>query len=399
MQRGLGGEVYVNIPFVDLRAQHDELRAEIEAAFRDALDESAFIGGPRVSAFEAAFARFCGASHAAAVASGTDALELALRAVGVGPGDLVITTPNTFIATAEAFLQLGASPRFVDIDPVTHLMDPQRLHAYLTKACSRDRLGVARERATGQRVAAVIPVHLYGLPVEMTPLLALAAEYGLTVIEDACQAHGAEYRLPDGRWARVGTLGRAGCFSFYPGKNLGALGEAGAIVTDDDVLAASVRLLRDHGQQERYVHISPDGVNARMDAIQAAVLTIKLRRLDQWNERRRQAAAWYAEELAGTGIALPVEPEGRRHVYHLYVVRIPERDRVRATLARDGIATGLHYPIPLHLQPALAGFEFGPGSFPVSERSAAEILSLPMYPHLTREQVAYIAERLRAAVP
>jgi dTDP-4-amino-4,6-dideoxygalactose transaminase len=388
-----------HVPFVDLRAQHDELREEIEAAFRSALDESAFIGGPRVASFEAAFAHFCGTRHAVSVASGTDALELSLRAAGVGPGDLVVTVPNTFVATVEAFHQLGAVPRFVDIDPTTYNLDPERLYAYVVEQCTRDRYGVLRERVTGLRVAAVIPVHLYGLPADMAPILALAEEHGFAVIEDACQAHGAAYRLPDGRWAGAGTMGRVGAFSFYPGKNLGALGEAGAVITDDDALADEVRLLRDHGQRERYVHASPDGVNARMDAIQAAVLEIKLGRLAEWNERRREAAAWYREELAGSGIGLPVEPEGRRHVYHLYVVRVPQRDRVRDELARRGVATGLHYPIPIHLQPAFARLELGTGSYPHSERAAAEILSLPMYPHLTRAQVAHVADCLRQAVP
>ena len=388
----------VTVPFVDLRAQHDELRHEIEAAFGQALDESAFIGGPRVASFEEAFARFCGAAHALAVASGTDALELALRAVGVGPGDLVVTVPHTFIATVEAFHQLGAVPRFVDIDPVTYNMDPVQLRAYLVEQCGRDRYGVLRERATRLRVAVVLPVHLYGLPAEMASILALAEEFGFEVIEDACQAHGAEYRLPDGRWVRAGAMGRAGCFSFYPGKNLGALGEAGAVITDDTDLAARVQILRDHGQSERYLHVSADGVNARMDAIQAAVLEIKLGRLAEWNERRRQAAAWYAEELAGTGLRLPVEPEGTRHVYHLYVAGVPDRDRVREELTRHGVGTGLHYPIPLHLQPAFAHFELGPGSFPESERAAAEGLSLPMYPHITRDQVAFVAARLREVV-
>ena len=386
------------VPFVDLRAQHDELRDEIEAAFRRALDESAFAGGPRVASFEEAFTRFCGAEHAVGVASGTDALELALRAVGVGPGDLVVTVPHTFMATVEAFHQLGAAPRFVDIDPTTYCMDPELLRRYLDEQCERDRRGVPRERATGLRVAAIVPVHLYGLPADMASILAAADALDVPVIEDACQAHGAEYHLPDGHWAKAGTMGRAGCFSFYPSKNLGALGEAGAVVTDDAELAEQVRLLREHGQTGRYVHVSADGVNARMDAIQAAVLEIKLSRLAEWNERRRRAAAWYTEELAGTGIRLPVEPEGTRHVYHLYVVGMTDRDRVRDELVRQGIGTGLHYPIPLHLQPAFASFELGPGSFPASELAAAECLSLPMYPHITREQVAYVAARLREAV-
>ena len=385
----------MNVPFVDLRAQHDEVRPAIEEVLRDALDKSAFIGGPRVASFEEAFARFCGAAYAVAVASGTEALELALRAVGVGPGDVVITVPNTFIATVEAALQLGAIPRFVDIDPTTYNLDPEQLRAYLTEHCERDAQGTLRERAGGLRVAAIIPVHLYGLPAEMSSILALAGEFGLEVVEDACQAHGAAYRLAGDRWVKAGTLGRVGCFSFYPGKNLGAIGEAGAIVTDDAEVAGRVRVWRDHGQSERYVHVSAEGVNGRMDAIQAAVLELKLGRLAVWNARRRAAAGWYAEELGGMGLQLPVEPEGTRHVYHLYVVRVPDRERVRSELERRGIQTGLHYPIPLHLQPAFARLELPPGSYPVSEAAASEILSLPMYPHISREQVAYACHQLR----
>jgi dTDP-4-amino-4,6-dideoxygalactose transaminase len=385
----------VNVPFIDLRAQHDELWADIEAAFRSALQESAFIGGRRVASFEEAFAQFCGSKHGVAVASGTDALELALRACGVGSGDIVVTVPHTFIGTVEAVVQRGGVPRFVDIDPLTYNLNPERLRAYLTERCERDVRGTLRERESGLRVAAVLPIHLYGLPAPMSPILAVGQEFAIDVVEDACQAHGAEYRLPDGRWARVGTLGRVGCFSFYPSKNLGALGEAGAIITDDEELAARVRLLRDHGQSDRYVHHSPDGVNARMDAIQAAFLEIKLARLATWNEGRRAAAAWYVEELRGENLQLPNEPDGTRHVYHLFVIRVPQRDCVRDHLAKHGVGTGLHYPIPLHLQPAFAQLGLHSGSFPEAERAASEILSLPMHPHLSREQVSRVAARLR----
>jgi len=388
----------MKIPLVDLRAQHDELRPAIDEALRDALDQSGFIGGPRLTSFEQEFARFCGAKHAVGLASGTDALELALRAVGVGSGDVVVTVPNTFIATAEAAIQLGAAPRFVDIDPTTYNLDPAALRAYLVERCEHDRQAILRERDTGLRVAAIIPVHLYGLTAEMGPIRTLAQEFGIELIEDACQAHGAAYRLADGRWVRAGTLGRVGCFSFYPAKNLGALGEAGAIVTDDDEVAGCVRLLGDHGQGERYAHILAEGVNARMDAIQASVLEIKLRRLEAWNCRRRQAASWYAEELGSTGLQLPLEPDWARHVYHLYVVRVPERDRVRSELAQRGIQTGLHYPLPLHLQPAFTHLGLPPGSYPASEAAASTILSLPMYPHISREQVAYVCEQLRAVL-
>jgi dTDP-4-amino-4,6-dideoxygalactose transaminase len=389
----------VRIPFVDLGAQTAEVRPAIDEAFRSILDRSAFHGGPAVPEFEEAFATFCGARHAVALASGTDALELGLRAIGVGPGDVVVTVPNTFIGTVEGVVQLGAEPRFVDVDQATYNMSPERLADYLYGRCERDAHGVLRERGTGLRVAAVLPVHLYGLPCDMRPLLAIARELGVDVVEDACQAHGASYKIESGEFARAGTLGRLGCFSFYPAKNLGAFGEAGALVTDDDVVAARVRVLRDHGQRERYLHVSADGVNARIDSMQAVVLTIKLRQLASWNESRRRAAEWYREELGRSGLPLPVEPEGANHVYHLYVTRVPERDRVRQALEERGIATGVHYPVPLHLQPAFEYLRLGPGSFPVTERLASEVVSLPMYPHITREQVAYVAEQVTDVVP
>jgi len=388
----------MNVPFVDLRAQHDEIRSELEAAFARALDQSAFIGGVAVDSFERAFAELCGTPYARALANGTDALELALRACGIGSGDVIVTTPHTFIGTVEGAVQLGAEPRFVDIDPTSYNLDPACLRAYLEGACERDADGVLRERGTGSRVAAIVPVHLYGLPAPMAEILALGQEFGVDVIEDAAQAQGARYRLADGRWVRAGSLGRVGCFSFYPSKNLGALGEAGAIVTNDEGVAERVGMLRDHGQAERYIHQTSKGVNGRMDALQASFLTIKLAKLDAWNERRRRVAGWYAEELGESGLQLPVEPEDARHIYHLYVVRVQNRERVRAYLDAHSIATGLHYPIPLHLQPGFAELDLGPGLFPETEKAAEQILSLPMYPHLGREQVAYVAEKLREAI-
>jgi dTDP-4-amino-4,6-dideoxygalactose transaminase len=388
----------MNIPLVDLRAQHDELRADILAAFSAVLDESAFVGGSRVVAFETAYAAFCGASFVSAVASGTDALEFSLRALGVGRGDLIVTSPHTFFATVEAPIQLGASPRFVDIDPTTFNLDPNCLAEYFHDRCSRDAQGVLRETESGARIGAIVPVHLYGLPADMNAILPLAAEFGVPVLEDACQAHGAEYRVADGGWKRVGTLGQIGCFSFFPSKNLGAMGEAGAVTTNDVALDSQVRVFRDHGQRERYIHVSPLGVNGRMDTLQAAMLTVKLARLDAWNEKRREVAGWYAEDLAGTGVALPLEPVGSRHVYHIYAIRLPNRDVVKQRLAERGISTGLHYPIPLHRQPALAELGLGPGSFPNAERAASEVLSLPMYPHLTREQVRFVSSQLIEAI-
>ena len=395
----------MNIPLVDLRAQHDELRAEIDAAVRDIIDRSSFIGGPYVEAFERDFAAYCGVSHAIGCASGTDALKLALMAVGVRPGDVVITVPHTFIATVEAISLVGAHPIFVDIDAATYTMSPARLAEYVETDCRVDSDGRLMDRASGRPVTAIIPVHLYGLPADMDPILALAERHGLKVVEDACQAHGAVYwKTEDGgrkaeNGGRAGTLGDVGCFSFYPGKNLGAMGEAGALVTDDAEIAQRAHILRDHGQRERYVHVSPDGWNGRLDALQAAVLSIKLRKLDEWNEQRRRAARWYNERLSGNErITLPVEPAYGKHVYHLYVVRVPERDRQRERLAEKGVATGLHYPIPLHLQEAYRRLGHRKGDFPVSEEAARSVLSLPMYPHLTEAQVDYICRSLREAL-
>ena len=387
------------IPLVDLRAQHDELRGELEAAFTATLDDSGFVGGARVSRFETAWAGFCGAEHAVAVGSGTDALVFAYRAAGIGPGDLIVTSPMTFAATAEAACLLGATVRFVDIEPDTYNLDVARLAEWLEQCCERDRSGVMRERAGGWRVAAIVPVHLYGLPVDMAALVPLAAAFDLPVIEDACQAHGAAVHI-NGRWVGAGALGRAAAFSFYPSKNLGALGEAGAVTTNDATLAETVRLLRDHGQPERYVHVLADATNGRMDALQAALLTIKLSRLVDWNERRQRAARWYDEELAALGVPLPSTPEGRRHVFHQYVVRVPaaERARIRTALEQHGIQTGLHYPIPLHLQPSLAALELGAGAYPEAERAAAEVLSLPMHPHLSHDDVREVAAALKQAL-
>jgi len=404
----------MQIPLVDLRAQHDELRPEIEAAIWDIVDRSCFIGGPYVEAFERDFAAYCGAHYSVGCASGTDALTLALMAADVGPSDEVITVPFTFIATVEAITLLSGHPVFVDVDPATYTLDPDRLAEFLEQHCRPDENGQTVNLRTGRRVAAVIPVHLYGFPADMVPILALAERFRLEVIEDACQAHGALYCCPApdstqlesfhqahsngevSTWSKkAGTLGHAGCFSFYPGKNLGAMGEAGALVTDDPEIAELARILRDHGQRERYVHVSPDGWNGRLDAIQAAILSIKLRRLDGWNERRRQVAQWYNERLADLGIYLPVEREYGHHVYHLYIVRLQDREQVRTALAERGIATGLHYPIPLHLQEAYRHLGYHEGDFPVSEEAARSVLSLPMYPHLTEPQVDYICRCLQ----
>lgn len=380
-----------NVSFVDLRAQHEEVRAEIEAAIRDIIDRSTFIGGSYVSNFEQEFAKYLGVKEAIALANGTDALWLALLDCGVKAGEAVITVPNTFIATVEAITRAGATPVFIDIDPQTFNIDVGALRSFLEEACRRLDGGEVVHCASGRRVAAIVPVHLYGLPADIGPLLELAAQYGIAVIEDACQAHGAKYRL-NGEWKKAGAFGAAAAFSFYPGKNLGAMGDAGALATNDAERAARIRWLRDHGQSERYIHVSHLGWNSRLDAIQAAVLSAKLKRLDDWNARRRQAAALYRQALAGLPLILPVEPENAEHVYHLYVVRSDDRESLRKELQARGVGTGLHYPIPLHLQKAYEHLGLGEGSYPKAERSAATILSLPMHPALTEDQIEYVAQ-------
>jgi dTDP-4-amino-4,6-dideoxygalactose transaminase len=385
----------MKVPFVNLRALHDEVRSEIDATIQDIVDNSSFIGGQRVEAFEQHFAAYCGTPHAVSCASGTDALKLALMAAGVRPGDEVVTVPNTFIATVEAITMVGAHPVFVDIDGPTYNMSPQKLFEYLNSRCRRGPGGRMMDAATNRPVTAVLPVHLYGLVADMQPILQIAQEYGLTVIEDACQAHGASYTL-NGEARRAGSLGSAAAFSFYPGKNLGAMGEGGAVTTSDDEMDRMMRIWRDHGQSKKYVHISPDGWNGRLDTLQAAILDIKLTRLEEWNAGRRQAARWYQERLAeDERIVLPVEPEGSKHVYHLFVVRLRDRDAAQQYLSEHGIGAGLHYPIPLHLQEAYSEMGGKQGDFPETEAAATTILSLPMFPHITEEQVDYVCQVLK----
>ncbi len=338
------------IPFLDLVTHHRELEEQLVLVFRGALETAGFIGGPAVETLEREFAEFCGVKHAIGVASGTDALRFALIAAGVQPGDTVVTVPNTFIATAEAISQASARPAFVDIDDRTYTMDPERLRRYLTVECvpNPDGRGVV-DRRTGSRVTAVVPVHLYGQMADMDRILALAAEHNLLVIEDACQAHGAEYwSIATERRYKAGSAGRAGAFSFYPGKNLGACGEGGAVTTDDDQVARTCRMLRDHGQSAKYFH-DIEGYNGRLDAIQAGVLRVKLGYLASRNEQRRACARRYRELLLGVDVGLPVVPRGSRPVYHLFVVRVANRDDVQSGLAAAGIGTGVHYPVPLHL--------------------------------------------------
>jgi dTDP-4-amino-4,6-dideoxygalactose transaminase len=388
----------VNVPFVDLRGQHEEIRREIEAAIANVIDRSSFIGGAYVSTFEREFAEFLGVKEVVGVANGTDALWLALLVAGVKAGEAVITVPNTFIATVEAITRCGALPLFVDCDLDTANMGVQALTTFLANECVRRDDGQVIHLRTKRRVAAILPVHLYGLPVDMQSIQRVAAQYKLPVIEDACQAHGAEFRL-NGEWKRAGSLGLAAGFSFYPGKNLGAMGDGGATATNDPELAARARWLRDHGSTEKYIHISPDGWNSRLDAMQAAILSIKLRKLDEWNSRRRIAAAAYHEALADLPLELPVEPDYARPIYHLYVVRSPQRDHLLKELGARLIGVGLHYPIPLHLQKAYESLGLSQGSFPNAERSAASVLSLPMHPLLSQSQVQQVADALHEIIP
>jgi dTDP-4-amino-4,6-dideoxygalactose transaminase len=377
------------IPFLDLIAPHASLRGEICEVFKTALDTAGFIGGPMVQDFEQSFAQFCDTAYCVGVGSGTDALRLALIAAGVGSGDAVIAAPNTFIATAEAISQVGARPVFVDIDEATYNLDPEKLCDHIETSCDLDtKNGGLIDRKTKNRLTAIIPVHLYGQMADMDPILNLAEKYNLTVIEDACQSHGAEYfSKKQNKWCKAGSMGKAAAFSFYPGKNLGACGEAGAVTTNDADLAKKICMLRDHGQAKKYHH-DIEGYNGRLDAIQAGILQVKLAYLPEWTDLRRTAAARYRELFATeeTDMRLPYEPEWSRAVYHLFVVRAKNRDDLMQYLASADIGTGIHYPIPLHLQEAYAALGYEEGDFPIAEKLSAEILSLPMFPQLRMEQ-------------
>jgi len=391
----------IRIPFLDLVTPHRELRAELLAVVERAWDTAGFIGGPMVEEFEREFATFCGVRNCVGVNSGTDALRFILLASGIGPGDIVITVPHTFIATTEAISQAGAQIAFVDIDEATYTMDPEKLREYIETRCTFDHnRGKLVERASQRVVHAVVPVHLYGQTADMDPILDLAERYNLLVIEDACQAHGAEYfSKKDGQWKRAGSMGAAAAFSFYPGKNLGACGEAGAITTNDSGLADRTKMFRDHGQAKKYYH-DIEGYNGRLDSVQAGWLTVKLRHLEAWNESRRSLAQRYHELLSelSESIVLPHEADWTRGVYHLYVVRVQDRDSLQSYLAEAGIGTGIHYPIPLHLQKAYAHIGYKNGDFPVTERIAEQIVSLPMFPQLRHEQQIAVAEKVTAFV-
>ena len=364
----------MKVPFIDLRVQYDSIRDEIAAALQEVLDNTAFVRGPAVVKFEKEYAAYCQCKEAVACNSGTSALWLALLGLGIGEGDEVITSPNTFIATVEAISFCGAKPVFVDIDEATHTLDAGKL-----------------EEVISPRTRAIIPVHLYGQMADMDPITEIARAHGLFVVEDASQAHGAEYK---GRLA--GTIGDAGCFSFYPGKNLGAYGEAGGVVTNDSALAGKMRMLQDHGQRQKYYH-EIKGWNARMDGFQGAVLTVKLPYLPAWNEARRKNARLYDELLAEVDeVMTPAEAPGRKHVYYVYVVRTPRRDALMSALAERDIACNIHFPIPVHLQEAYRDLGHLKGSFPVSEACANEVISLPMYAELTAEQIHRVVDEIKS---
>jgi dTDP-4-amino-4,6-dideoxygalactose transaminase len=371
------------VPFLDLITPGRELREELTAVFDRVMDTAGFVGGPLVEGFERDFAAFCDAQHCVGLASGTDAVRFALMAAGVQPGDVVVTVPNTFIATCEGITQAGALPEFVDIDERTYNMDPAKLRDYIEKGC---RLvdGQLISLRSGRPVTAVMPVYLYGQAADMDSICELAEAYGLIVVEDACQAHGAEYfSQRHNRWMKAGTIGRAAAFSFYPGKNLGACGEAGAVTTDDAQIASHIRKLRDHGQAKKYYH-DIEGYNGRLDALQAGFLSVKLRHLQKWNEQRRKHSLRYNELFAAAAdIVTPFEPAYSKAVYHLYVVRVRDREQFQAHLTAANIGTAIHYPIPLHLQNAYIHLGYKAGDLPVTESVAQSIVSLPMFPTLT----------------
>ncbi len=385
------------VPFLDLVTPHKELEDELLAVVKKAFSNAGFIGGPMVEEFERDFARFCDAKFCVGVNSGTDALRFAFMAGGVQNGDIVITVPHTFIATTEAISQAGGNIAFVDINERTYTLDPEKLREYIEKNCDFDpQSGNLIERASKRKVAAIVPVHLYGQMADMDPIMDLAAKYNLLVIEDACQAHGAEYFSKKANaWKKAGSIGKAAAFSFYPGKNLGACGEGGAITTDDEAMARRMKMIRDHGQAKKYYH-DIEGYNGRLDSIQAGWLTVKLRHLAGWNEARRALAHRYHELLGEMrdAVGVPLEAAWTKGVYHLYVVRVHDREALQAHLAEAGIGTGIHYPIPLHLQKAYEHLGYKKGSFPVTEHVAGEIVSLPMFPQMTHEQQISIANRV-----
>jgi len=362
------------VPFVDLKLQYSRIKSEVLSAIEDVLDSGQFVLGKEVAAFEEEFSAYCTARYCMGVSNGTSALHLALLAAGVGPGDEVISVPCTFVATTAAIVYCGAKPIFVDVDPVTYTMDPRLIEAAITP-----------------RTKAILPVHLYGQSADMDPITDIARKHGLPVIEDAAQAHGAEYK---GR--RCGSIGDLGCFSFYPGKNLGAYGEAGMVVTGNPEFARRIRMLRDWGAEKKYEHVLK-GFNYRMEGVQGAILRVKLQYIEAWTEARREHARSYAQALDSCGLTLPLELPGRRHVYHVYAVLTPERKQFMASLAERGVQTGIHYPTPVHLLPAYADLQYKAGDFPVSEKVAAQEVSLPMFPELSEEQIEEVSKAVLEA--
>jgi dTDP-4-amino-4,6-dideoxygalactose transaminase len=416
----------VQIPFLDLKTPHLQLEKELIDVFLECLRNASFVGGPQVQAFEEEFAQFCETKYCVAVNSGTDALRFALIAAEIGPDDEVITVPNTFIATTEAISQTGATPAFVDVDERTYNMDPNKLEDYLKRKFSSS-TALLKSGISTKRPKALLPVDLYGQPADMDSILEIADHYGLIVIEDACQAHGALYNSrKEKKWRKAGSMGLAAAFSFYPGKNLGACGEGGAVTTNDEKIAKKIRMLRDHGQAKKYHH-EFEGYNGRLDAIQTGILRVKLKHLPEWNEQRRHNASLYTKHLTlntrqldtaapqycsteavGTQhskldtqhltlntVIVPYEPQWSKAVYHLYVIRTKKRDELQNFLADNGIGTGLHYPIPLHLQGAYQRAGWTRGIYPVTEKVAKEILSLPMYPQLREQQILYVTDKIK----
>ncbi len=375
----------MNIPLVDLKIQYETIKDEIDSAISEVISNTAFIGGPYAKSFESAFADFCNVKHCVGVGNGTDALYLALRALGIGAGDEVITAANSFIATSEAITMTGAKVAFVDIDPETYNMDPNKLEDYLKKSCT---LGSTHSASVPK---AIIPVHLYGQPADMDSILEIANKYSLKVVEDAAQAHGALYKD-----STIGSIGDMACFSFYPGKNLGAYGDAGAIVTNDEELAVKARMIANHGRMGKYDH-EFEGVNSRLDGIQAAILGVKLKHLSPWSENRRTNAYLYNKYLKDTDLITPVEIENVKAVYHLYVVRVKKelRQNFQEHLKLKGISTGIHYPIALPNLKAYSYLNHDRNDFPEATKASQEIVSLPMYPELEEEQISYIAEEIK----
>lgn len=375
MENDITGNETLKIPFGDLRRQYLKIKEEIDNAIQGVLASGWFILGKELEGFEREFAQYCDSTYGIGVGSGTEALHLALRACGVKEGDEVITVPNTAVPTVCAIVSALAKAVFIDVDPSTYTMDPQKLHDYLKNNYNK-------------RLKAVVPVHLYGHPADMSPILEICETYGLKVVEDACQAHGALYK-----GQKVGSMGNVGCFSFYPTKNLGAYGDAGMIVTKDIAVAQKLLQLRNYGEKKKYYNIS-EGFNSRLDELQAAVLRIKLSYLTQWNNIRRDIAATYGKLLEGASVVCPVEKDYDRHVYHLYVIKTPNRDKLREGLDRKGIGTSIHYPLPIHLQPAYRHLGYAIGSLPIAERLSGEILSLPIYPELCEDEIQYVCNSI-----